>query len=351
MTRFVPLAAALLLAACHQAKAPFVVKTTALHVLVGSNGKVEMIKRDWTNFSPVSFGELISPGDVLLVAQGATASIVCSDLSARTLQVGPPGPVPCPSAGELTAIEPYLPMRSGANEPCPAVISPRGGRLLDPRPPVRWIAVPASRDYTVAFKAGAMRWQRDIHLAPDAEEGRLSYPGDASPVPAGVPVSITISGGGLSSDKCAPRESELRLLTDAEQASIRAAADRISALGLSPLQAGYLRANLFLSHDLYAQAIDLLESLPRSPDAAAALDRLLGDAYSALELEDLARRAYRRALDRIASLPDVAVEAALNDALAKLTADESQHARFRNRAIELYRQLGNSKRVAELTRP
>jgi hypothetical protein len=242
-------------------------------------------------------------------------------------------------------------MRSGTPGGCPILISPRAGRLLDPQPEVRWTAISETRDYTIALQAGGMHWRRELHLADDALEGSLPYPQDALPIPPGSPVTVTISGGGHVSDECAPRASELRMLTEAEQFPIRQADGRIKGLGLSALEAAYLRANLFLSHELYAEAIALLESISQASDAGVAVDRLLGDAYSSIELYDSARTAYQKALDRAGAFPDIEAEAALNDALARLTGDTRKRANFLDRAIALYTKLGDRKKVGELTHP
>jgi len=274
---------------------------------------------------------------------------VCADLSIQTLSARPPGPVPCPSGGELVDRSPYLLLRSAANSSCLSQLWPRTGQLMTLRPEVRWAVIPDTTNYRVELSGDSVHWTRNVHLSDGTREGRMTYPPDERALSPGSTVVIAISGAGRSSsNECAPQKPGIRILSQSEQVSLHAAEDRLESLGLSADELGYLRANLWLSHELYAESIDLLDRLSMSPKASVAIFRLLGDAYYNAELTDRATVAYKEALRRAASGTDIETEAALNAVVAKLTKESLERKHCAMRAIELYRSLGDEKQASEL---
>jgi hypothetical protein len=271
-----------------------------VHVLISSTGTVELRKLDWTHYATVSFPAQVMSDDLLKIARGTVARIVCSDLTVQTLSTRPPGPVPCPSRGELVDRSPYLLLRNATPPTCPVQLSPRTGQLVNSRPEVRWSAIPETSNYRVELVGDTVHWIRNVHLPSGAQEGRLAYPPEVQALAPGVTVTITISGAGRSSNECASQKPGIRVLSSSEQASLHAAENRLERLGLSAIDLGYMRANLWLSHELYAESIDLLDRRSQSPDASVAVLRLLGDAYCNAELTDHAIQAYKGALRRAA---------------------------------------------------
>ena len=159
---------------------------------------------------------------------------------------------------------------------------------------------------------------------------------------------IAIVAAGHTSDDCAPQHPSLRVLTEAEQARVHRADERLQGMPLPAAERDFLRANLWLSHDLYGEAIAVLERLARAPGAPPAIHRLLGEAYEYVELPDRAESAYRAALAGAATSRDVEARATLSVALARVSTDQQESKQLVAQAVMLYRLLGDNQRADEL---
>jgi hypothetical protein len=352
----IALASSLLLASC-QPPSPTPHVTAVLnpfHLLLHAKGSVALRKPAWTAYSPISFGAAIAAEDLVRIGAGASITVACADLSILTLSDSAPAPLPCPDGDALVVHPRELLMRGAVVHDCPALLFPRAGNLRDPRPEIRWAAIEATRDYKVALDAGAFHWERDTQIGPGASEGRLPYPAGEAPLPLDGEAAIVISGALHSSRACSPQRSVVHRLSAQEQAAVERAELRLQTPQLSPTEVEFLRANLWVSHEMYSDAIALLERLARKPGAPReAVERLLGECYEAIELPERAAEAYRAALAESQSqaASDLEAQAALNLGLARVSeqADESRSRMLT--ASELYRRLGDTKRADDLAHP
>jgi tetratricopeptide (TPR) repeat protein len=140
----------------------------------------------------------------------------------------------------------------------------------------------------------------------------------------------------------------MRLLSATEQASVHRAEMRLASARLPAAELDFLRANLWLSHDLYAEAIRLLERLAQAQHAEPAVNRLLGECYELIELPDRAATAYRAALADARAGQDLDSQATLELALARVSTTPDESKRLVQQAAALYRRLGDNQKAAEL---
>ena len=344
------LTGALLLAGCgpKDEHIPRVMGSSGIyHVMLGADGPVEIRKQTWTTYSRVSFGTEVNPDDLLRVGGGGRVKLVCSDLTVVNIGAGPPDTAPCPEQGELKT-HLHETLLRGASLNCPMLTYPRKGQLLDQRPRIQWTAISDTRNYVVDVDAGAVHWKRDSRLGDDAKEGVFTYPADAPALPLGATVLVSIIGGSHNSNDCAPQTPKLKVLSKEDQASVRAAEQRLKGISLSNTEMDFLRANLWLSHRLYSEAITLLDHLVEDPAAPCAAFRLLGQAYEDADLADKAKDAYQKALARAAGSQDLEAQASLNADLAQITTDKVERARYVTEACALFKRLGDNQRAAEI---
>lgn len=258
--------------------------------LVEVRGEVQLMRVGERNSRLVTANIELYPGDLLKVARGAKATVLCaSNGQTWTLPAGLSGVTNgCPPENPANPQQP-LTRGSLADEGSPYIISPRQTALLNSRPKLRWNQVRGESSYTVLVRGeDGTRWQKKVSAA------EITYSG--SPLKPGVTYQLIVqsgSGEGESQDYAT-----FWLL---DQQTARAVRDRAAAVSQQPWseeEKALATADLYRAHSLIAEAIETLEALNSK---TAAVNRMLGELYEWVGLAPQAQRHYSQGVWQKAS--------------------------------------------------
>jgi tetratricopeptide (TPR) repeat protein len=216
----------------------------------------------------------LQQGDLLRVPLGSQLRVACADATLVTVKES--SPVPCRTEGALRQVRSPDSSRNGNSQPLPIILSPRATKLLQPRPLLRWAAVPGQSRYELAIKdlvAGKTHWSTVVK-----DKTELLYPKEAPPLIAGRGYLLQVTAGGSSSDSEGPMDRSFSVLEPEEAAAVQNVERALTALQLPPEKIRFLAASLYFHHALYAEVMGRLEGQPEvSQESAPA--RLLAEAY------------------------------------------------------------------------
>jgi hypothetical protein len=321
------------------------------HLIAEVQGRVEVKRAGWHNFVRAAVGMLVKNGDLLQLAERASAKVTCADLSVRNVSERSYR-VRCGSNSPVMRFKGarYSRLRTGnAIATFPVLISPRMTKLLDPRPTLRWTPMNGATSYRVSIMRGSVEhWAQEVTGVTE-----LKYPEGAPPLVPGVTYKAVISVGLRNTGEEGAPNLGFAVLSQEQARGVREAENKIRELRLSETATKLLIANLYatwgvnqenLRDDtwaLSAEAIELLEGA--SPEAAVL--RLLGDLYLSLGLADLAEARHLRALKAAEAAGDTQGEALAQFALGRiytvrLNSDEA--ARRFQAARELFQSFGDA---------
>jgi hypothetical protein len=261
--------------------------------IVEAQGTVEIKRSGWSSYRPVGIGTTIEQGDMVQTAAGATAKVLCDDLTFWQIPSGSTSTVDkgCPSARAKQEHRP-----GGANVSIPYTISPRYTYLLNGKPTLSWNAVPNAKTYLVKLEGGDLRWQTEVAGT------EVVYSGE-KPLVAGVQYKFTVEadtgvssldGGSANLGFALLREEDVKLVTE-EVA-------KIAQLNLTPEGKAIALAKVYSTFQLHADAIQTLEALAKQGSKSASLYQMLGDIYAGTGLNLLAEQSYSEAV-KLASAP------------------------------------------------
>jgi hypothetical protein len=251
--------------------------------------------------------------------------------------------IPCPNTAPLLLYEQrQISGLRTLDSSIPQIITPRHTRLRNPRPAIRWRAVPGVTVYTVSINGTA--WRTEVR---DTTE--LVYPDDAPPLEAGTVYKVVVVAGDRRSDEEQLPGQGFTILSAAEAQGVRAVEAKIRTLNLSDAATNLLLARLYAGTGLYAEAISQLEGLPKTARTVA-IKRLLGDWYLRIGLGSQARQHYQAVLDQV-SEDDAETLAIVQYALARLALAEGDRAaaqRYVAAARANYERLGDQAALSEV---
>jgi tetratricopeptide (TPR) repeat protein len=210
-------------------------------------------------------------------------------------------------------------------------------------PTLRWNSVSGATTYTV--RISGTDWQAET------DQTEFKYPGDPVLQPGIDYLLIVEADNGKSSREEDQPGLRFNLLGGEEADGVRADVNRIQALGLSGQAEAFALAQLYTSHELYAEAIELLqESAGLSPQAANVY-LALGKLYQHLGLLKDADTAYREAVRIADSVGDLESAAAARAGLGEvyLALGNKDLARdWLSQAQDGFQRLGDPQRAAEI---
>jgi tetratricopeptide (TPR) repeat protein len=138
------------------------------------------------------------------------------------------------------------------------------------------------------------------------------------------------------------------LLSDTEAQQVRADEAKIRNLNLSEPANTFAIAQVYASHELYAEAIQMLEKLAADHKQTANVYRTLGDLYQQVGLITMAESRYINALDSAGSTNDLeslaAIEKGLGEAYTAL-GNKDQAVHWLTEAKAGYEKLGDGQLV------
>jgi hypothetical protein len=323
------------------------------NLLVVADGEVELQRREWSDYHRTAFGAVLHRGDMLRPASGANAVVLCDDVNTWIVPPGMPSGLSngCPSPQEpvLVRRESELASTRGGTDPSiPFIISPRKTELLDDRPLLSWNELTGVSSYLVQVKntdTGEIIWQTT------SAGHELPYPGQPA-LESGVTYLLIIEaeGGGSSQDEAVPGLG-FRVLEETDAQAVRAATEQIEGLSLNGEAKALALAQIYIPHELIAEAIQLLEPLADAGSQSAAIHRTLGDLYRHTGLSLHAQEEYTRAVELAEADQDVEGEAAAQAALGEVYAalgDADEAVSCLEKAQSGYEALGDTQRASEL---
>jgi hypothetical protein len=266
-----------------------------LNLLMAVSGEVQLRRLAWPGYQRTGFGVGLQRGDLLKLAAGAGAVILCDNL---TLWRVPGGPAPAglngcprPEAPALIRRGVKLAGTRGGDPNVPYIISPRSTKLLNPQPLLRWNAPPGASSYTVELRGGETPWQQA-----GVTTTSLAYPGEPPLEPGATYLLVVTDDTGRSSQDEGARGLGFSILPEAEAEKISQQRDQISGLDLSEAARQYALAQYDASQGLIAEAIEQLEQLVASGSEEAAVHQALADLYAQIGLLLLAEARYTTAI-------------------------------------------------------
>jgi hypothetical protein len=250
----------------------------------------------------------------------------------------------------------------------PILISPRKTILLNPRPPIRWVAVPGTTRYVVRLIIGGNEWESeqtpaceiaypDRWPAVDEETRRceIAYPDNWPALPSEKTCTISVRADNSSRDS-SEQDQGFSLLSAQEVEGVRKLQQQIDRLPLSDAQKKFLTAYVYANwnpatdRNLNVEAIELLESLSSTPsELHPAAFRLLGDLYLKIGVLRFAEKAYLIALKAVSS-NDLEARAAVLNGLSRVynrLVNHEKAIQYSERSLRLYSKLQNTRMIRE----
>ncbi|MDJ0577978.1 MAG: hypothetical protein QNJ65_22815, partial [Xenococcaceae cyanobacterium MO_234.B1] len=182
------------------ALAPGLANPTTLNFISEIKGDVQIRRSQWNGYHKANVGDLLNPSDQLQLGTGASAKVMCSNLSVWHLQGNSLTKVSdgCSSV-ILTSPRPNSPLVAARapNEIIPYIISPRNTALLNNRPILRWNAVPGATRYEVLVQDASLTldWQTET------SNTEIEYPGEPPLQPDSYYLLIVETDKGNSSEE------------------------------------------------------------------------------------------------------------------------------------------------------
>lgn len=338
------------------------------NLVVAITGQVEIHRHAWSNprsNSRLSIGEIVQPGDLILLDADEQVTILCADSSVVQLdsmdqavrcENDPGGPIITWRGNSLMNIQRGDPRRFTR---IPYLITPRNTRLLTNTPEIRWSPLANAETYHVQlFNGGVLSWERQ-----GVTETTVTPPPLA---PGAYVVCITPldqAGHSISFPRD-PIPQEFEILTEEEIASIEEQRDALTRLstdnGMETDVVDYQRVIYYTQVRLYTDAIRTLQALLAFNVYEAQTDPLslpqptetlvgspapylyLGELYNAVSLPIETRNSFEAALTIAQQINDEEATAMARAHLAELTPDHEPAVAYYREAIEFFENVGDS---------
>ena len=326
----------------------------AAGLVISLEGHAKVLRAGWNRSVPVRRFMRLWQGDKVRVERQSKLIVACVG-GKHLLAPGSHG-LPCKGGGPgalgagpiETQNGPIVArLRGGPSGVFPTLISPRATKLLGARPVFRWTPVAGESRYRVRVRGVGVNW------SVEAQEGRtqIAYPADAPPLQPGAPYLVTVdaAGEGASGPPAQPAPA-FTLLAPEEALAVRAAEQKIKALGLGAASADFLIAELYASQELNAEAAERLEALAKTSREPLVF-RSLGRIYVKIGVLENAQQAYLRALALSRAQNDLEGQALSHHALGLMDEARGNLSGALQRlqtAAGLYERMGDVKTAREL---
>ena len=329
---------------------PSLANPTELNFISEIKGEVQLKRSEWNGYQRANVGDLLNPPDQLQLGAGASATIMCSNLSIWVLEGSSEAQVSdgCPT-GILTQSRPNsIRDRTRApNETIPYIISPRNTALLTNRPILLWNAVPGATRYRVRIQDAGLTldWQTET------SNTAIEYPGEPPLQSDSYYFLIVETDKGDSSEEEQGTNLGFTLLDQEKAESLQTEVAKLKKQQLAQEAEVLALAYLYQSYDLKAEAIELLEALLEQGSQTAAVYQLLGDLYLQVGLSQQAKSPYLKALEIGKQTKDIEGQAEAQVGLGKVAyglGEDSEAREWLTQAQTNYNKLGDKLKVEEV---
>jgi len=317
------------------------------NLLVEAEGDVWLRRVGWSEFLPAGFGIAVQPGDLIRIPEGSVVSVFCGDetlwdAGPKTLpDDGLEHTAPCQTGRPPRPWSDVAALRGEQSSGIPYVVRPRSTALLSNRPQLQWHRLPGVDSYTVSLISDDGRDRPPI----EANGDQVEWPADWPPMEARATYVLVVEGDGALSDQGNEQHAGLGfwLLSDADAELVSALESRLRAQPVSPTATALLVTELYLDHELRAEASQLLEDMATS-SGAASVWLALGQTHLETGLASESKSALGEAVAAAQATGQQDVEAAarVGMALAARLQDDAATADAHLRAARLlYEQIGD----------
>ena len=316
-----------------------------MNFLVDLEGEVKLQRSQWDHFVNARPFSIVELGDLIRVAPGGRASVICSDLTIHPLNQGRSNSVPCPSGLSLINYrgESIAPTRGGETSDIPIVLSPR--KTIVPAGPItlRWTSVSGVSNYEVIVRGGAVDWHSQV-----SNRELLVYPSSGPHLSPGTSYMLIVnykdpaSGAERSSREEGTPDLGFSVLTAGDSTRLLRYQEVITQSSMSAPAKTFVAASVLMALGLRNEAIDRLERLAAT-DPSPMVARALGALYLGQSLYRYSERWYRKAAELAKDINDTESQAVASDKLSgvyRVLGNATQAARELKMANDLYRQLG-----------
>lgn len=271
--------------------------------IIHTSGEVAIERQNGRIVRPSS-GTPIYPGDKLRTAQNGQVMLQCADLGIKSIAPSEnqlnscllakekskadcsADLIKCPDRGEDKIV--------WNNAPIPYIISPRRTKLLGNKPILRWNPVAGATSYKLSIleNKAKLNWEMTVNGT------EAVYPGEPVLKPGFKYRLIVEANTGVSSESLLGEgDTEFRLLDEKEVEGVKEAVRAIGQQVPNAAAKKIATSNLYLSTNLIAEAIETLESLPKSGIETPPIYRTLGDLHrEKLQLMPQAESYYLKAI-------------------------------------------------------
>lgn len=272
--------------------------------ILNISGEVQLQRQDGRNIRATA-GTPIYPGDKLQTSQNGQITIQCADLGIKSIKAGEnqlnscllasdkskndcnKNLIRCPDRGDDKI--------AWNNAPIPYIISPRRTQLLGNKPTLRWNPVAGATSYKLSIleNRAKLNWEMTVNGT------EAVYPGEPALKP-GVKYRLIVEANtGVSSESpLSEGDTEFRLLDEKEVDAVKEAVGAIEQQVPNAASQKLAIAQVYLSANLIAEAIETLESLPAAGVETAPIYRRLGELYrERSQLMPQAEIYYKKAID------------------------------------------------------
>jgi Tfp pilus assembly protein PilF len=277
---------------------------TTLNFISEIQGDVKLKRSQWNGYQKANMGEPLNPSDQLQLGAGASATVMCDNLTFWTVPA-----VKVSLVSDGCGLKPPIIVRPNSprskprapNETIPYIISPRNTALLTKRPILRWNAVTGANSYQVRVQDAGLTldWQTETSNTQTEYSGK-------PPLQPGRNYSLIVeTEPGNSSIEEEGIDLSFKLLDTPKAKSVRTQVAQLKQQKLTPEAEGLALGYLYQRYDLKAEAIELLEGLVKQGSQTAAISQLLGDLYLQVGLSQQAKSPYLKALEIAKRTEDV----------------------------------------------
>ncbi|NEO77794.1 hypothetical protein [Moorena sp. SIO4G3] len=325
------------------------IRSFNLIIALAPPGQVKFQKPNWSNFQPASIGNVLRGEDRLLVDSNATVEVLCSNWTTWKPEPGKTSIVNegCPTAGDSRIIhsEDYTAStRAANNQKIPYLLSPRNTSLLDNRPTLRWHQVEGAESYSVRIRGLAS----DLDWKTYTRETEILYSGEQPLAPGYYWLIVETDKGkrsieeGVLGFRILDEKKANTLLKEVEELQQKQLSEKANTLAL---------AHFYLSKDLKYDAIDILEQSIKDGNTLVATYQLLGDAYTEVALNRLAKERYLKGLELAQAASNLNSQAEIQKRLVIITLildSKDEALQWLEKAQVSYRALGDESEVRQL---
>jgi tetratricopeptide (TPR) repeat protein len=319
-------------------------------LLLEARGQIQLQRQQWREFFPVHEGVQLSRGDLLRLAAGASAVILCADFA--TIWTPASGGLTGATQGCPPVLETPLfrhgqrasPSRSEIAPNLPYIIVPRHTAISDAHPLLRWNAVSETPQYTV--QVFDVRQPRHPLWGPlTVRAAAIRYPDDAPALQPGTTYLVQVeTDGGARSPTTGVG---FRLVSEEKQQQVahqREALRRKIRQGTAQQLA---LAVYYLHQELRSEALALLDTLVQQ-SGSAPVHLLRAHVLLETQLMQVASQQYEQARQLAAQQHDRESEADALVGLARTAEDRAIMMQYYQEAIALYQALGERDRAGKM---